>query len=168
MLRLLLFFFAIALLRPVAARDGSVQHGPAVSRVFSGRVVRVADGDTIAVLVGWRTVKVRFFGIDCPEMGQPFGQAAKGFTSNLLFGKTVQVSSRGRDRYGRELGVVRAPGGAPANEALLGAGLAWWYRRYAPHETRLQAAEQQARTARRGLWADANPVQPWQWRRQRR
>jgi endonuclease YncB( thermonuclease family) len=44
-------------------------------------------------------------------------------------------------------------------------GLAWWYQRYARHETILQDLEREARQGRRGLWADRDPVPPWEWRK---
>ena len=61
---------------------------------FTGKVVGVHDGDTITVLMDRTPVKVRLFGIDCPETGQDFGSRAKGTTSELAFGKVVTVQPR--------------------------------------------------------------------------
>ena len=69
------------------------------------------------------------------------------------------------DRYGRLVGTVRTSEGRNLNEALVAAGLAWWYRRYAPGNTRLRQLEEDARTDERGLWAGEDPVAPWDWRR---
>ena len=44
---------------------------------------------------------------------------------------------------------------------------AWWYRPYAPKETILAQLEAEARTAKRGLWADAHPIPPWAWRKEK-
>ena len=69
-----------------------------------------------------------------------------------------------RDRYGRTVGEVLLPDGRSLNRELVRAGLAWWYRRYAPDDQTLEQLEREARAAQRGLWADPNPVSPWKWR----
>lgn len=68
---------------------------------FSGKCVGISDGDTIAVMKDGRAVKIRIEGIDCPELGQDFGTAAKRFTSTLVFGKVVSVKEYARDQYER-------------------------------------------------------------------
>ena len=140
----------------------------AAGEEFSGRVVGVADGDTITVLVGKEQRKLRLYGIDCPEKGQAFGTRAKQFTSELVFGKTVTVEARGHDRYGRRICVVRTQEGKVLNEELLQAGFAWWYKEYAPHEERFAKLESVARKNRSGLWADKKPVPPWEFRARKR
>ncbi|MFM7320492.1 MAG: thermonuclease family protein [Armatimonadota bacterium] len=135
------------------------------AEVVSGKVVSVADGDTITVLApGNRQVKVRLDGIDAPESRQDYGQRAKQAASDLVFGKQVSVDIRTRDRYGRSVGVVRV-GGTDVNTALVEGGWAWWYRQYAPGNTVLSRAESSARAAKRGLWASSAPVPPWEFRR---
>lgn len=133
-----------------------------------GRVIRILDGDTIEVLVDRRPVRVRLYGVDCPERGQAFGTAARRFTSELCFGKEVTLRSYGNDRYGRLLAEVILPDGRVLNHELVRAGLAWWYREYAPGDATLGALEQEARAARRGLWADSDPLPPWEYRLGRR
>src|SRR2546426_7301545 len=135
---------------------------------FTGRVVGVTDGDTIKVLHNGKAEKIRLHGIDCPEKAQPFGTKAKQFTSAMVFGKMVRVLTHGRDRYGRTVADVILPDGGNTNQALVKVGLAWWYRQYAPHDDTLRELEKQARTTRRGLWADPNSVPPWEWRKQRK
>jgi endonuclease YncB( thermonuclease family) len=135
---------------------------------FSGRVTGVADGDTIDVLWNRRELTVRLHGVDCPEKSQPFGRAARRFTSELVFGKMVRVRVTDIDRYGRFVGIVAVDGERGTrilNEALVVAGLAWWYRQYAPGDRRLEELESEARKAGRGLWKEKDPVAPWQWRR---
>jgi endonuclease YncB( thermonuclease family) len=131
---------------------------------FRGRVVGIRDGDTLTVLNDGRPQAIRLHGIDAPEKSQAFGMRAKEFAANLAFAKTVIVSVRGLDRYGRTIGDVTLPDGRNLNQELVRAGYAWWYRRYSA-DSRLAALEAQARTARRGLWADPDPVPPWDWRR---
>lgn len=135
---------------------------------FSGRVVGVSDGDTITVLHDGKGEKIRLHGIDCPEKSQAFGQAAKKFTSDLVFETTVTVDIVDRDRYGRTVGVVNLPDGKVLNRELVGAGMAWWYNRYASQDAVLERLQQEARAARRGLWQEKDPVPPWKWRSQRR
>jgi len=132
---------------------------------WQGRVVAIADGDTLTVLRGRQQVKVRLYGIDCPELGQPFGRRARQRAAELAFGQTVAVRPESRDRYGRTVAWVVLPGGRTLNEILVAEGLAWHYRRYAPRAGQLAELEQQARAARRGLWQDPSPVPPWNWRR---
>src|SRR3989454_1517607 len=125
---------------------------------FSGRVVGITDGDTIKVMHNGRAEKIRLHGIDCPEKGQPFGTKAKQFTSEMVFGKTVTVRVTDRDRYGRTVADVILPDGRVLNRELVAAGLAWWYRKYAPHDATLEQLEKEARSANRGLLADPHPV----------
>ena len=132
---------------------------------WSGRVCGIADGDTISVLQDGRSVPVRLYGIDCPEKRQAFGQRAKTFTSQLAFGKVVEVHPVTRDRYGRTVAWVHVDGRC-LNEEILRAGYAWHFKRFSrdPH---LAELEVQARAARAGLWGDPAPVAPWEFRKAR-
>ena len=151
---------------------GSAVAPPAAPRsqrqaVVEGTVVRVRDGDSIVVMRGGVGIEVRLDGIDCPELAQAFGKKAKSFTSDLSFGKDVRLVGKGKDRYGRELAEVFLPDGRSLNRELVSAGYAWWYRKYSSDRS-LEALAQAAREARLGLWADANPVPPWDFRESRR
>ncbi len=128
----------------------------------------VVDGDTLKILVNRQEIRVRLYGIDCPERRQPFGKRAKQFASELAFGKTVTLIEHGRDRYGRLVAEVILPDGRSLNRELVRAGLAWWYRRYAPDDHELGVLEAEARAAKRGLWSLPDPRPPWEWRRGRR
>jgi micrococcal nuclease len=131
-------------------------------------VVAVIDSDTLTVLDATNTQHpVRLTGIDIPERVQPFGTKAKQALSGQVFGKDVTVNSGGQDRYGRTLGEIIVDGES-VNLWLVRSGWAWWYERYAPDDTQLRDAQQEARQSGRGLWADPNPVPPWEWRRGRR
>ena len=79
---------------------------PYPSWAWSGKVIGVADGDTITVLRDKQSQKIRLYGIDCPEKRQPFGKKAKKFTSDMVFGKTVEVNRMDTDRYGRTVALV--------------------------------------------------------------
>jgi endonuclease YncB( thermonuclease family) len=134
---------------------------------LTGKVVGIADGDTLTLLVGKTQVKVRLDGIDTSERAQPFGRKAGQALAKKVFGKVVQVDDLGKDRYGRTLGIVRL-GKKTINLELVREGWAWWYRKYAPKNKELAAAEEAARKAKRGLWADAKPIPPWDWRQSER
>jgi endonuclease YncB( thermonuclease family) len=126
-------------------------------------VVGVTDGDTVFVMHNGRAAKIRLTGIDCPEMGQAFGVNARRFVSEQCFGKWVTIKETGTDKYGRTLGDVVLPDGTVLNQELVRAGLAWWYRQYS-HDQTLAALEKEARSAKRGLWTDADAIPPWEFR----
>lgn len=130
---------------------------------FRGKVVGVSDGDTITVLKQDNsTVRVRLSAIDCPETGQDFGAKARAATSQLCFGKSVDVDSSGTDQYGRVLGFVYVDG-LCINKELLRLGLAWHYKRYDSSQE-LANLEATARKEGKGLWSQQNPVSPWNYR----
>lgn len=142
-----------------------VMPGVSLGQSFTGRVVGVTDGDTLSVMRNGAAVKIRLYGIDCPEKGQPFTNRAKQFVSDLAFGKEVKVEAKGQDRYGRTIGEVFLPDGTNLNREVVKAGFAWWFRRYAPNDSNLERLETKAREAGRGLWADREPIPPWEWRK---
>ncbi len=139
----------------------------ASAEVLKGKVVGITDGDTISVLCDGFVEKIRLTGIDCPEKGQAFGQRAKQFAAELAFGKMVTIQYTKVDRYGRILGDVVLPSGKILNQELIRAGYAWHYKQYSKDRT-LDLLEEQARTARRGLWQDRDPVPPWEFRKQKK
>jgi endonuclease YncB( thermonuclease family) len=136
----------------------------ASAEFFEGRVVRVIDGDTIDVLVGSQTRRVRLFGIDTPERGQPWYAKAKRALGQRVFGKEVRVNDVDTDRYGRTVGEVYADNVCVGCE-LVREGNAWVYRKYTDDPV-LYQLEAEARAARRGLWGlpEAQQTPPWQWR----
>ncbi len=140
----------------------------ALAADFTGRVVGVSEGDTITVLSKGKPVRIRLHGIDCPEKRQAFGKRAKQFTSRVVYGKEVRVKDLGQDRYRRTIAEVLLSDGRSLNRELVKAGFAWWYRKYAPEDEVLAQLERDARDAKRGLWADAKPIPPWQWRKMRK
>jgi micrococcal nuclease len=138
------------------------------AETFTGKVVKVLDGDTVDVLVDRTPRRVRLAGIDAPEKAQPFGSRAKQQLAALVGGQVVEVQADKTDRYGRTVGKVLVEG-RDANLAMIEAGLAWWYRKYASEQpaadrASYEAAEDQARADRRGLWTDPAPVPPSEFR----
>lgn len=137
-----------------------------VSADFSGKVVGVSDGDTITVLKDREQVKVRLVEIDAPEKGQAYGNRSKQTLSELVLGKQVEIRERGTDRYGRTLGRIYQSG-LDVNAEMVRRGMAWVYVKYAKDQG-LYQIQAEAREQRRELWADKEPVPPWEWRRARK
>lgn len=141
----------------------------AMAETFEGRVIGISDGDTLTVLNGLTEVKVRLAGIDAPEKGQPFGAKSKAALARCAFGKTTQVEWNKLDRYGRKIAKVTA-NGIDCGLAQIENGLAWHYRQYQRDQSRdlrnsYAQAENSAASSKTGLWADPDPVAPWDWRR---
>ncbi len=118
--------------------------GEAADAEIRGRVVHIADGDTLTIRepasVGSRVPrdrtspaatqhKIRLNGIDAPEKSQAFGQKSKQHLSSLVFGKDVCVKYKSRDKYGRILGTVYI-NGLDVNLEMIRVGLAWHYKRF--------------------------------------
>jgi endonuclease YncB( thermonuclease family) len=138
---------------------------------LQGRVVGIADGDTVTVLDDSNTqFKIRLMGIDAPEKKQAFGNKSKESLSAMVFNKQVTVEYSKKDRYGRTVGKITVDG-IDANLEQVKAGMAWHYKQYQNEQSvedrSLYAeAEDQARAETRGLWFDVDPTPPWDWRRQ--
>ncbi len=132
---------------------------------WQGQVVKVSDGDTLHVQQGREIVKVRLYGVDCPEKRQNSGRQAMQFTEQVL-GKTVEVETVDRDRYGRTVGLVSSDGKL-LNRELVREGHAWFYAAYCTRQplcTELRELERLAKSKRAGLWRERNPLPPWEWR----
>ena len=134
--------------------------------VLEGRVVRVVDGDTIEVLAGETTTRVRLAGIDTPERGQPWASHSRRALSERVAGKSVRVIEVAVDRFGRTVGEVYADDRCVGCE-LVRDGHAWVYRRFSDDPVLLEL-EADARAAGRGLWSlpESQRTPPWEWRRQ--
>lgn len=143
--------------------------GLAGAATVEGRVMRVADGDTITVLdVSNSQHKVRLAGIDAPEKKQAFGKRSKESLSGLVFGKSVTLETYKLDLYGREISKVLV-GDLDVNLEQVKRGMAWHYKAYQreqlqPDRASYAKAEEDARAARVGLWVDAQPMPPWEFR----
>ncbi len=135
-------------------------------------VVSTGDGDTLRVSQGNRTVTIRLGCVDAPERNQPGGTEASQRLRQLLpRGQAVQIRQIDTDLYGRQVAELYL-NGRSLNLQLVQEGMAVVYPQYlngcAATQDQYFQAEQQARSARRGFWAQSNPIMPWEWRRQRR
>lgn len=143
----------------------------AYADVLSGRVVGVADGDTITVLDSTNTQhKIRLDGIDAPEKKQAFGNVSKKSLSDLVFNKDVEVDWQKVDRYGRKVGKVIIDD-VDVNLEQIKRGLAWFYKKYQGELSQADRiayanAEREAEASQVGLWVDKDPIPPWEFRKQ--
>ncbi len=163
---------------------GIVAFGSAQADSISGRVVAVADGDTVTLQdAEYHLHRIRVAGIDAPEKKQDFGDLSKLSLAALVFNQDVDVVGDKMDRYGRRVGkiMVADPGCAfpPCPKTLdtglvqIKNGMAWWYRQYAKEQSfedraAYEQAEVEARLQLRGLWIASTPAPPWEWRNNRR
>lgn len=130
---------------------------------FNGKVVSIHDGDTITILQGKQQIKVRLFGIDAPELKQPYGKKSKQFLASLIAGQVVKVEPNGKDKYKRTLGIIHFKG-QDINAQMVLNGYAWAYVKY----SRIYANQEKlARENKRGLWQSSDPTPPWEWRKLR-
>jgi endonuclease YncB( thermonuclease family) len=137
------------------------------SKYFHAKVIKINDGDTITVLTNDNIkYKIRLYGIDCPEKDQAFGNKSKKFTSKLVFNSKVIIKQITVDRYKRTVALVYFDN-ICLNEILLTNGYAWVYRKYCkkPYINKWLKYENYAKSKNLGLWADNNPIPPWEYRK---
>jgi len=134
---------------------------------MAATVTRIVDADT---LVLDNAIKIRLYGIDSPERGQPGGIDATEAAVALVLGQCVELEAQYQDRYGRTVAIVILESGDTLQEALLQKGMAWVVPRYCkrPECDYWRELEQSARLARVGIWQDEHAVPPWEWRKQTR
>jgi endonuclease YncB( thermonuclease family) len=137
--------------------------GAAQAQAFEAQVVAVVDGDTVVVAQGRRKITVRLADIDAPESAQPYGAASRQSLASLVMGKVLTIVPRVKDEYGRTVAALHVDG-VNVSEAQIARGMAWEYS-YHHANRKLAALQEDARRAQRGLWAQAQPVPPWEFRR---
>ena len=130
---------------------------------FRGAVKEVLDGDTLKMSSGNKVVKIRLAYIDAPELLQRYGHESKRSLEQLTRDKPVDATCTTKDRYGRLICTLLV-GSEDLNSMQVKRGMAWAYLRYAPKGTPLKAIQAEAESGKRGLWADANAIAPWDYR----
>ncbi len=130
-------------------------------------VTRVIDGDTIVVD---DSIKVRLYGVDCPERGQPGEALATEHMESLVLGRVVFLEEQYLDRFGRTVAIVSLESGLTAQESLLQGGAAWVAPRYCrlPCCSAWKQLEETARISGVGIWSEPHPIPPWMWRKRTR
>lgn len=148
----------------IPASEGKLVHNSQLD--FTAKVIRVIDGDTMEVLYKNTPVKVRLAHIDCPEKrgSQPFGNSAKKTLSDLCFGQMVSVKGEKYDRYKRLIAVVINNKKQIINQEMIRQGMAWHFKKYSS-DAFYAKLEIIAREKKVGLWQDAKPIAPWEWRK---
>ena len=137
------------------------------TKVIIGKVTKVSDGDTIHVVTdGNVKFKVRLDRIDAPESDQPYGKESTAYLSSLICGKTVRVEWVKKDQYGRVLGIVYLDK-TDINLKMVETGNAWHYS-YFDKTPAYAAAESSAKEKKLGLWVADNPINPYEWRKNKR
>jgi micrococcal nuclease len=137
-------------------------------RTVTGTVTKVSDGDTIQVTTPEKTkLRVRLYGIDAPETpkinhrsgrtnkpGQPHGEESWKALEAKIIGKQIRMDIIDIDHYKRMVGVGWIDG-RNVNLAMVDEGYAEAYREYLkePYRSRFIRAEDEARSARRGIWS---------------
>lgn len=138
------------------------------SETLEGKVMRVKDGDTVVVApaAGGEFFVCRLYGIDAPEGRQAYGEESTKALKQLILGQQVNVRTKGKDRYRRSLCFIHK-GALDVNVEMVRQGHAWAFSKYldAPYTSDYVAAEEEARTNKRGLWQKTNPLPPWEYRK---
>ncbi|MEI6208293.1 MAG: thermonuclease family protein [Desulfuromonadales bacterium] len=158
--------FAMFLLLFLVSGDASA------GRIIEGMVKAVYDGDTILLATREESrLKVRLYGVDAPETrkpdtpGQPFGETARRILMYKIMGRRVTAEIMDIDQYKRAVAVIRYSG-KDVNREMVAEGFAWAYRHYlqGTYASEYMDAEDRARSRRAGLWREANPTPPWEFR----
>lgn len=137
---------------------------------LQGKVIKVTDGDTVNILTDDnQTHKIRLSGIDAPEKSQAFGNKSKLALADDIYGRTVTVEFNKRDKYQRIVGKIMF-NGKDVNLTQIMRGLAWHYKKYESEQevedrSIYANAEYIAQRNKTGLWFDANPIPPWEFRK---
>ncbi len=134
-----------------------------VSLAQTYKVIGIIDGDTYDILVKNKPMRIRMEGIDAPERGMPYNKVAKKYLSNMIFGKMVRVIEIQKDRNGRSVSRTYLANGTDVSAKMIAAGYAWHFKKY-NNELALAQLEIEARAKRIGLWAEKNPLAPWEVR----
>lgn len=149
----------LSLLTTVAAQSQTV---------VTGVVIEVPEGDIVKVLSHQGdTLSVKFKNIECPEIGQSFGDEAKAYTQKISLKKDVSITYTEKDRDLNALGVVLLANGKDIGAQLLAQGLAWHYMKglaVSPETQHYLELEQKAKDKKKGLWKEENPIAPWTFR----
>ena len=136
----------------------------AQAETLSGTVVDILDGDRLTIQdADKRKHRIRLAEIDAPQRKQAFGDKSRQSLSALCLKKTAQVAWQAKDKNNRYVGQVTC-NGVDANAEQVRSGMAW----VSPASTKpgspLYELEAYARIRGLGLWADSDPVPPWEWK----
>ncbi len=123
--------------------------------VVRAQVMAVHSGSHLEILSEGTVAPFRIQGVACFDPAFPAGMAARDYAALHTYMNDVTLEISGYDVSGVTVGKIRLGNGADLGEALVHAGLAWWNREEAPADLGLAAWEADARSAKRGIWAEA-------------
>ncbi|HEY6915446.1 MAG TPA: thermonuclease family protein [Paludibacter sp.] len=126
---------------------------------IEGEVVKIVDGDTYDLRTGDQTIRVKMEGIDAPEKGMRFYKESKKYLHDLCLGRKVLFKPNEISKFNKQIGFTYLSGGLELSHEMVRAGYAWHFKKY-NSDNNLYKLELQARIAKRGIWADPNPVSP--------
>ena len=135
--------------------------------LFSYKVIKVNDGDTITIMMNGEKQKIRLYGIDTPEINQSFGTEAKQFLSDQILNREVEIEVKDTDRYKRLVAIVYL-NNKSMNELLLKEGWAWWHETYAKKEYKYKELQEEAQRRKRGMWRNKGNIPPWEFRKMKK
>jgi len=137
------------------------------SKLIEGVVTSVQDGDSMEVTINGKVVVVRINAIDCPEDGQGYSQKAKQYTILHTLNKKVKLEKITIDVHGRMIANVFLEDGSNLAQNLVAGGYAWHYTQYS-NDAKLAELEKKARNKKLGLWIEANPMSPWEYKEKKK
>jgi micrococcal nuclease len=165
--KIILISLVLPLIAALIACSGNASHSQTDKQpeAITGKVIGIIDGDTYDLLTPEKkTVRIRTAAIDAPERGMPFYKVSKQYLAKLCFGKTVTLKEDAIDRYGRIVAFTYLPDSREVSAEMLKAGMAWHFKKYNTDKD-LAQLEIEARNARKGLWVDKDPMEPWRNRK---
>jgi endonuclease YncB( thermonuclease family) len=127
----------------------------------------IHDGDTLRIRQGGKVTKVRFCGIDAPELAQPLGVESRDYLMRLVGDGAVRVVTVEQDKYDRTVAELFLADGRSVNVEMVRAGMAYHYAKYSGNcavKGAIGLAEDEARSKRLGGWA-SEYQKPWDYRR---
>lgn len=138
-----------------------------LSLELKGKIIHISDGDTVHLLTDKKEkIKIRLKDIDAPESKQAYGNKSKENLKNYIYQKNVVVEYKNKDKYKRVLGTIYYKN-EDINLQQVKDGYAWVYKKYSRNSTYFKA-EKEARIKKLGLWSDKNPIEPWEFRKNKR
>jgi endonuclease YncB( thermonuclease family) len=127
----------------------------------------IHDGDTLRIRQGEKVTKVRFCGIDAPELAQPLGVESRDYLMRLVGDGAVRVVTVEKDKYDRTVAELFLPDGRSVNVEMVRAGMAYHYAKYSGNcsvRVAIGQAEDEAKSRHSGIWA-GEYQKPWDYRR---
>ncbi len=149
----------------MAFLGGFVRSAFELDETVECKVTRVIDGDSLLVTDSKEgEYEVQLEGIDAPEAKQEFGKESAEALEKMVAGKSIKLTWKSKDNFGRPLAQVN-DGEKHVNTEMLRAGMAWHFKKYNKDES-LAKVENEAKAAKKGLWAKESPVAPWDYRKE--